>query len=259
MRKRNLLSDNDIYVTPSEAAEILNVSLSTLKKFIYSGKMVTLKTPGGHHRIRKADLYRQISQVLEDKSLSDLTDGEAEEQIWECLRALEGRQTYMPGHSEAVARLSVRVAGALGYPRDQMDRLRLAALAHDIGLVGLSAAVINKPSTPNAIERTILQSHPVIGEQMLKNLMQVADIGRIVRHHHERVDGKGYPDGLYQKDIAEEARIIAVTECYDCLTRRSSYRSPMTSEAALREIREASGTQFDPVIVDALADVLPVG
>jgi len=164
---------------------------------------------------------------------------------------------YPRGHSRRVSWPAIQIARQAGLSPAEIEEIRLAGLVHDIGKVDLPLHVLNKPALLTAEEFEIVKSNGVTGEKMLEPLKMKA-VGRIVRHHHERYDGKGYPDGLAGDEIPLVARIVAVTECFEDMVSDLPYKSARTFEDALDELRRCSGTQFDPKVVMAFLDWLQI-
>jgi putative two-component system response regulator len=165
--------------------------------------------------------------------------------------ALEAKDKYTSGHSQRVAETSVAIAKELGMPQDSIDKIRLAGLVHDIGKIGVRESVLNKPCRLTDEEFNHIKSHCEIGEHILTPIVEDEEILKAVRHHHERYDGRGYPDGLSGKQIPLGARILAVADTYDAMTSERPYREAMSAEATYTEIERGKGTQFDPEVVDA--------
>jgi response regulator RpfG family c-di-GMP phosphodiesterase len=170
---------------------------------------------------------------------------------------LEARDPYTTGHSLRVRWWALRLAGVLGLEPRQRKLLSLAAKLHDIGKVGVPEAILNKPARLNDEEYRRVKEHPLIGERILRPVIRNREVLAGVRGHHERFDGKGYPDGLQGPDIPELARVIAVVDCFDALTSSRSYREALPMAQALRVIRDGAGTWFDPAIVQAFVTVAP--
>lgn len=171
---------------------------------------------------------------------------------------LEADDAYTGGeHTHGVVELAVAVGKRLGLRGTQMRDLEFGALLHDIGKLRVPKEIINKPGKLNEEEWAIIRRHPGWGQEMLDRVGgPIQQAGTIVRAHHERWDGGGYPDGLAGDDIPLAARIITVCDSYSAMTTRRSYRQPMNPHAALEELRRCSGSQFDPQIVDAIEQVL---
>lgn len=163
---------------------------------------------------------------------------------------------YTKCHSERVAEYSREIARRHGLPKEEQDIIYVMALLHDIGKIGVPDAVINKPGRLMDVEYDIVKQHPVLGAEILKNLKDVPSLAAAVRSHHERFDGKGYPDGLAGEDIPVEARIIAVAESYDAMTGESRYRMPLSKAEARAEMEKCSGSQFDPVFAGIMLQMI---
>jgi putative two-component system response regulator len=172
-------------------------------------------------------------------------------------RALEAKDAYTSGHSLRVSHYSVETAIRLGVAGELLGQIRLGGELHDIGKIGTREAVLHKPGRLTAVEFDHIIEHPVLGERMLAPLArQSPAVLRIVRSHHERWDGRGFPDGLAGEEIPLEARIVAVADAFDAMTTERPYRAARSPEEALAELRRVAGTQLDARVVDAFATVL---
>lgn len=245
-----------IFLTPEQAAKVLSVSLSTLKKFIYSGKLKTLKTPGGHHRILKKDLF-VMAQSEESPFKSRMAELIPVSAIAEGLvRILEEKQRFCRGLSVVAAKLSIAIARKNNLDNTRVEDLYLAALLRNIGLFYLSDTVLNKPFPLDGQEYLEIKSHPLNGEKMANSIECFRGLSGIIRQHHERFDGSGYPDGSKGDMILEESRILAVADAFATMTAADSYKTTFTKEEAVEEIKRHSGTQFDPKIVSTFLEVI---
>ncbi len=159
--------------------------------------------------------------------------------------AIESRDPYTGGHLMRVTAYSLALANRVGIFEDQRRVLRLGGLLHDIGKVGIPDNVLSKPSSLTEVEYEIIKTHPVIGDQIITRVPELQRITPIVRHHHERWDGRGYPDGLKGQDIPYLARVVSVADAYDAMTSDRPYRSGMTHEVAMERIIQGAGSQFD--------------
>jgi putative nucleotidyltransferase with HDIG domain len=169
---------------------------------------------------------------------------------------LDARDQYTAGHSAAVAVYARDIARRLGLSHEQQSLAHLCGLVHDIGKVGLQPGLLEKPGPLSPEERTQMERHPAIGERILRRVDDYAEIAEIVRHHHERVDGHGYPDGLRRDDIPLISRIIAVADAYNAMTSKRPYRDAMPSAVARIRMARAVGSQFDTAVVAAFEAVL---
>jgi len=170
---------------------------------------------------------------------------------------VEADGPYPKGHSQAVSWLAMQIAKQLGLSPAKVEEIRLAGLLHDIGKVHVPLHVLNKSGLLTAEEFDLMKGHAAWGETMLKPL-KMKSVGCIVGHHHERYDGKGYPDGLAGDEIPLGARIIAVAESFEDMVSELPYKSARTIEESVAELRRCSGTQFDPEVVAAFLDWLEI-
>jgi hypothetical protein len=164
--------------------------------------------------------------------------------------ALEAADPYTHGHSRRVARISCMIAREMGLPKRRIQLLRVAAAVHDVGKLYVPSHIINKVGKPTQTEFELVKKHSSKGSEMVARSGN-GELTSIVRHHHERVDGKGYPDGLAGQRIPLCARIIAVADAFDAMTSNRSYRSAVNHKTALERLRQAAGTQLDPQVVQA--------
>ena len=234
------------FLTPSQAAKVLNVSLSTLKKFIYSGKLKTLKTPGGHHRIRESDLYSQVRKDEREEHIDDSIISMAEAFI----EIFHNRQKFCKDHAAHVSDICRKISESMGFGDQRIERLCFAARVHDIGVCGIDNAIWNKESELTEQEYEQIKFHPVLGANIFVSLKNYRDISIFIRQHHERWDGKGYPHGLKGTQIALEARILGVAESYAAMTAEDSYKAQYSEHQARAEIAHQAGKQFDPEVVE---------
>lgn len=169
---------------------------------------------------------------------------------------LDARDRYTAGHSAAVAIYSRDIAARMGLSERDQQNAHLAGLVHDIGKIGLPPGLLEKDGPLTLDERRIMQTHSEIGERILANVDDYAEIAQIVRHHHERVDGNGYPDGILLDDIPQISRIIAVADAYNAMTSDRPYREAMPSPVARLRLAQAVGSQFDISVVAAFEAIL---
>jgi putative nucleotidyltransferase with HDIG domain len=196
---------------------------------------------------RLADDLKDVNEQLQAANLS-FAKG--------LIATLDARDRYTAGHSAAVAIYARDIATRLGLDQVQQELAHLCGLVHDIGKIGLPAGLLEKPGALTLEERREMQRHSEIGERILANVDTYAEIASIVRHHHERVDGQGYPDGLAGDDIPLLSRIIAVADAYNAMTSDRPYRDAMPSRVARLRLAQAVETQFDTSIVAAFEAVL---
>jgi len=169
---------------------------------------------------------------------------------------LDARDRYTAGHSAAVATYARDIAARMGLSEREQELVHLCGLVHDVGKIGLPAGLLEKPGALSLEERRQMEQHAVIGERILRNVDDYAEIAAVVRHHHERIDGHGYPDRLQGSDIPLLARIIAVADAYNAMTSDRPYRDAMPSRVARLRLAQAVESQFDTAVVAAFEAIL---
>jgi len=193
---------------------------------------------------------RELGQKIREQFLG---------QIQMAVRMLEKKDEYTRGHSGRVAEYAVQTAIQLGYTDTLVDEFRLGGELHDIGKIGTRDSVLNKPGRLTAEEFDEIKRHTLEGEEILEPLRQEHPIVmQIVRSHHERMDGSGFPDGLVGDAIPEAARIICVVDAFDAMTTTRSYRAHLSAAEAMDELTRWAGPQFDPRIVEAFRRAYPI-
>lgn len=202
------------------------------------------KQVGGGHIQWACDLGKLGGREWEDFRLNS---------VYALAAAVDARDHQTFGHSGRVAALCVALGYSLGLPDDQVHNLSSAALLHDVGKLSVPDEVLRKASDLNEAEWEEVRKHPEDGARIAGRIPQLAPILPAIRHHHERVDGQGYPDGLKGDDIPLEARIIAIADAYDTMTASRSYRNASSREDALAELKRCAGAQFDVRLVEAFA------
>jgi putative two-component system response regulator len=173
--------------------------------------------------------------------------------------AIEARDSYLHGHCERLAALAVRLAEELSLEPEEIETLRLGAILHDVGKIGIPDRVLLKPGPLDDEERRIVETHPEIGDKLLEPLDLLAGARPIVRHHHERWDGHGYPDRLAAEAIPLAARIVAVADSVEVMSSRQLYRKPLTPEGIVEELARQRGKQWDPAVVDVALGLIESG
>jgi HD-GYP domain-containing protein (c-di-GMP phosphodiesterase class II) len=196
-----------------------------------------------------------VAVALENSRLYESLEQASLDAIQALAKAVEAKDPYTHGHSERVAEYSERLASAIGLGERQVFNIRLACTIHDIGKIGIAERILHKPGRLDQDEHDAIKHHPVVGEAIIRPLKGLGDIARIIRNHHERYDGLGYPDRLRGDEIPLEARIIAIADSFDAMTTTRPYRVPLPAEAVVRELVENRGRQFDPHLVDTFLRV----
>jgi putative nucleotidyltransferase with HDIG domain len=169
---------------------------------------------------------------------------------------LDARDRYTAGHSAVVAIYARDIARRMGLPEEEQELAHVCGLVHDVGKIGLSAGLLEKPGALTLEERRQMEQHSTIGESILRNVDDYGGIAAVVRHHHERVDGLGYPDRLVGEEIPLLARIIAVADAYNAMTSDRPYRDAMPSRVARLRLAQAVESQFDTSVVAAFEAIL---
>ncbi len=178
------------------------------------------------------------------------------EMVLTLVRALDARDSYTGGHSERLAEWAEATARLLGCRDDETQDIRWGALLHDIGKIAVPDAILRKPARLTDEEWAIMRQHPITGEEILRPVERMRGVARIMRHHHERWDGNGYPDGLTAERIPLGARILAVVDAYSAITDERPYKPARSHAEAVAELRKSAGTQFDLRVVEAFCRML---
>jgi putative nucleotidyltransferase with HDIG domain len=188
-----------------------------------------------------------LSHHLSIERLQELSWGTLEA----LARTIDANSPWTAGHSERVTSVAMAIGRELGLGEEEIDRLHRGGLLHDVGKIGVPAAILDKPAALTLEETAIVQAHPVVGARILEPMAVFADVIDIVRHHHERFDGRGYPDRLVGEDIPLLARVTAVADVYDALVSRRPYREGWEPARAIGFIADGAGSLFDPFVVQA--------
>jgi HD-GYP domain-containing protein (c-di-GMP phosphodiesterase class II) len=204
-------------------------------------------------------LANQVAVALENAHLYD----ELKETFLNTAEALaaavEKKDPYTGGHIRRVVEYSTAIARHLDMPLNEVEALRLAAVLHDIGKIGIKDSVLLKQGGLNHDEVSHMREHPLVGEDILGHIEQMREVRKIMRAHHERWDGTGYPDRLKDASIPIHARIIAVADTFDAITTDRPYRKAADWKSALEEIKRCSGTAYDPAVVNAFLQACESG
>lgn len=254
--------DKDLYILLLTGHKDLAPPLETIRKLDIQGyceksdkfDQLLLLIESGIKSIGQMHEIRRINDELAD------TYDKLEEAFLDSVQVLrstvEAKDPYTRGHSDRVSEYSVLIGEKLGLPEEDIKNLRTGGLFHDIGKLGIPDAILLKNAKLTDEEYSEIKHHPTIGAHILQNASLFKDIIPIVKHHHERFDGRGYPSGLQGEDIPYLARIAAVADTFDAMTSRRTYRDAMDLKIVRDEIERCSGTQFDPKIAKVFLDLL---
>lgn len=204
-------------------------------------------------------LAKKLDTLLDNRAVHAALADSMNETLIALVRSLEARDRYTKDHSARVGELSRLFAEELGLDDKTIQVIRTGGLLHDIGKVGVADAVLLKPGRYTDQEFAIMKAHPAIGDSILKNMDTLSRERLMVRHHHERFDGRGYPDKLAGEDIPFEARIVCVADAIDAMTTHRVYRMARPLSFCLEQLKESSGTQFDSQVVDVAVSVIERG
>ena len=193
--------------------------------------------------IQNAELFNNLEKAYID-TLSALTN------------AIDAKDSYTKGHSDRVTDLSVRLAIEAKLDSSELEKIRLGSMLHDIGKIGIPEIILNKPGRLDEHEYEIIKSHPVLGVSILGEVEFLQNVVPIIKYHHERFDGKGYPEKLKGNDIPILARIVSIADTYDAMTTNRPYRKALSVEESLKEIERCKNTQFDPELADLFISMI---
>jgi diguanylate cyclase (GGDEF)-like protein len=211
----------------------------------------------GERELRLLDgLARQANLAIESISNFESLERTFVSTVEALANALEATDEYTSTHARWITDLALRVGGELGLDEHALKRLELGALLHDIGKIGIPTDILTKPGRLTAHEREVMKAHPELGEKIIAPIDRLQDVREIVRHCHERWDGRGYPDALAGEEIPLESRIVFVCDAYHAMTSDRPYRKRLSHPEAVRRLREGAGTQFDPNVVEITLRVI---
>lgn len=209
-----------------------------------------------HKPFDRAELLIRVKSCIRQKRLTD--DLETAESVLVALsNAIEAKDAYTEGHAERVAHYSVEIGRRLGLPPETLHLLRLGGILHDVGKIGVPEAILNKQGPLDDHEWAVMRKHPEIGDRICRPLQSLRGVLPMVRSHHERLDGSGYPDGLKGDQIPLEARVICLADMYDALATTRSYKRAFPRERCIEILREEARLEhLDPRVVDAFLTYL---
>ena len=195
-------------------------------------------------------------KLLEKKLLQENKADTLLKALKALMRALDAKDPYTFGHSQRVVKLAMKMADKLHLDNGRRYTLQLAASLHDIGKIGMPDSILKKADSLEDIEMNKAKDHPLIGSEILGEIEELSEVASIVRHHHERYDGQGYPDGVKGDAIPMFSRILFILDAYEALATDRIYRKGMGKEKALEEIAKNAGSQFDPQLVKVFLEAM---
>lgn len=227
--------------------------------------VLQLLNPCGRSEFSEDDLRRMqlfagpLANAIENARLYTLLKRQFVDTVTALADAVAKRDPYTGGHVGRVVAYVMLLATEMGLDADELEQLRLAAILHDIGKIAVPDAVLRKPAPLDGEEIEVMQRHPLDGAEIVNRVHELRPLLAGIRHHHERLDGCGYPDGLCGEEIPRMARIIAVADSFDAITTDRPYRQGLTAEQAAGEILEGAGSQYCPTVVEAFRRLFESG
>lgn len=254
--------NKELYILLLTGHKDLAPPLETIKKLDIQGyceksnkfDQLLLLIESGAKSIRQMQEIKQINAELSDAK--EQLEKAYLESIETLRYTVDAKDPYTKGHSDRVAEFSVLIGKQLGLPEEQLKTLRIGGLFHDIGKIGIPDHILLKNTRLTPDEYSEIKHHPSIGTHILSNATIFLDIIPIVKHHHERFDGRGYPENLKGEDIPFLARITTVADAFDAMSSKRTYRDSLDIQIIIEEIENNIGTQFDPVAANAFLDIL---
>ncbi len=198
----------------------------------------------------------QTAAIIENAQLYGRVIEMNREVIRSLAKAVEAKDSYTKGHSDQVAHYALKLGRKLGLTSKELDKLYWAGIVHDIGKIGIPDSILNKPGRLTDEEYEVMKKHPVIGREILSQVETLKDIMPIIYHHHERVDGRGYPDGIDRDNIPFLSRVISVVDAFDAMTSDRAYRQAMDPKRALNILEKGAGSQWDEELVETWSRML---
>lgn len=227
-----------------------NLNILKIPSIFTFGFFITIISIGATFFYRYNEIIYELQKVNKElKKFTEKVRIETLDLLDLIISTIEARDRYTAGHSKRVTNYALMIADALKLSDNEKELLKQACLVHDIGKIGVPESILNKPSSLTEEEYNIIKKHPLIGVEILSHFHHFVKLLPYIYHHHERIDGRGYPNGLKGKNIPLLARIIAVADTFDALTSDRPYRKAMPLQQAIKILQEVSGSQLDELIV----------
>ena len=254
--------NQELYILLLTGHKDLAPPLETIKRLDIQGyceksdkfDQLLLLVESGIKAISQMNLIKEINEKLKDTY--DQLESAYMESIETLRYTVEAKDTYTRGHSDRVSEISVLIGKKVGLSEEELRILKIGGLFHDIGKIGIPDNILQKNTKLTDEEYSEIKNHPSIGEHILSNATIFKEMLPIVKHHHERYDGNGYPSRLKGEQIPYLARIAAIADSFDAMTSRRSYRDPLTIDFVRTEFEKCKGTQFDPALTNVFLDIV---
>ncbi|MFH1783569.1 MAG: HD domain-containing phosphohydrolase [bacterium] len=205
--------------------------------------------------IDREELLARVRSLIKVKDLNTQLE-DAENVLFALVNMIEAKDSYTIGHSQRVTQLAIRIAEEMRLSGRAKELLKKAGILHDLGKVAISEAILNKPSTLTKEEYDQIKKHPVIAEEICAPLKSMKEILPVIRHHHERFDGAGYPDGIKEEKIPLESRILAIADSYDAMSSDRPYRDKVPKDEIIKRLKQGAGSQWDPKIMELFLNII---
>ena len=240
------------------ASSFISIPLVTIKQGVIGVLNVTNKNNGNSFTEEEFEILKifseQASIDIENTTIYEELETYYLQTVRALSKALEAKDDYTRGHSERVTVYSLELAREAGFDNEELRVLELAGILHDIGKIGIPVNILSKPGKLSDEEYEQMKKHPAMGENIIKDIKFLDKCMPIVRNHHERLDGKGYPDGLTEAAIPSEVRILTIADAFDAMTSDRPYRKALSVSEAVRRLKKDSGTQFDATLVELFVE-----
>jgi putative nucleotidyltransferase with HDIG domain len=259
---RVLLDESALEETVSRSSRTIWVAVGLVFGVLWLALALLVRGASSRLRRQNEDLQARSRELIETTRTLEATLIETIETL---NAAVEARDPYTAGHSQRVRRVALAIGRELVLPTRQLGALATAALFHDIGKIGMPDSILTKPEPLNPAEAAVMREHAARGAEIVSRISSLQDSVPAIRHHHERWDGLGYPDGLRDEAIPIEAAIIALADAWDAMTTDRPYSAALQLNDAMLQVRAGREKQFNPAVVDAFwtvsrrrpADILP--
>ena len=257
----------DLPIRSAVSVPLINRSFGSLRPVSAAGKssasLTIVRIRAGVMRDEDMDLMMSLSALMAS-AIANTRMKERQRATFvrtmeSLATALEARDEYTKGHSQRVSDVSLLIGQRLGFGADSMEELRIGTILHDIGKIGVPDAILNKSGRLTDEEFELMKAHPVIGYEICRPLMLSEGVLMLIRNHHEKLDGSGYPDGLKGGELPLSLRVVCVADAFDAMSSRRPYRNVMDIKMVISELSRGAGIQFDPVVVEMLKDLLQGG